>query len=85
VPEGVLVDYKRSTYGRSDNDIMESLKDVSSFANTSGGHLIIGVDEKDVGMRQDGGRLFMICSSNLDHRFQAASYRRFVDRTPQSP
>ncbi|MDH2345513.1 ATP-binding protein [Bradyrhizobium sp. SSUT77] len=47
VPEGVLVDYKRSTYGRTDNDVKEFLKDISSFANTSGGHLIIGVDEKD--------------------------------------
>jgi hypothetical protein len=45
VPEGVLVDYKREMYGRSDTDIKEFLKDVSSFANTSGGHLIIGVDE----------------------------------------
>jgi len=47
VPEGVLVDYKRSTYGRADNDVKEFLKDLSSFANTAGGHLIIGVDEKD--------------------------------------
>jgi hypothetical protein len=27
--------------------VKEFLKDVSSFANTSGGHLIIGIDEKD--------------------------------------
>ena len=45
VPEGVLVDYKRDLYGRTDADIREFLKDVSSFANTSGGHLIIGMDE----------------------------------------
>jgi predicted HTH transcriptional regulator len=45
VPEGVLVDYKRDLYGRADADIREFLKDVSSFANTSGGHLIIGMDE----------------------------------------
>jgi len=45
VPEGVLVDYKRDMYGRSDADAKEFLKDVSSFANTSGGHLIIGLDE----------------------------------------
>src|SRR5262249_17700390 len=45
VPEGVLVDYKREIYGKSDNDVKEFLKDVSSFANTSGGHLIIGIDE----------------------------------------
>src|SRR6266496_6765785 len=45
VPEGVLVDYKRDIYGRADADVKEFLKDVSSFANTSGGHLIIGIDE----------------------------------------
>ncbi|MGH6790813.1 MAG: AlbA family DNA-binding domain-containing protein [Pseudolabrys sp.] len=45
VPEGVLLDYKRDMYGRSDADAKEFLKDVSSFANTDGGHLIIGVDE----------------------------------------
>jgi hypothetical protein len=45
VPEGVLVDYKRDLYGRTDADVKEFLKDVSSFANASGGHLIIGMDE----------------------------------------
>ena len=45
VPEGVLLDYKREMYGRSDADAKEFLKDISSFANTAGGHLIIGVDE----------------------------------------
>jgi hypothetical protein len=45
VPEGLLIDYKKDVYGRTDADIREFLKDVSSFANTSGGHLIIGVDE----------------------------------------
>src|SRR5215204_1022821 len=44
-PEGVLLDYKREMYGRGDADVKEFLKDVSSFANTAGGHLIIGVDE----------------------------------------
>ncbi|WP_298261385.1 ATP-binding protein [Bradyrhizobium sp.] len=45
VPEGVLVDYKRDMYGRADADVKEFLKDVSSFANSSGGHLAIGIDE----------------------------------------
>jgi Schlafen, AlbA_2 len=45
VPEGVLRDYKRDMYGRGDPDIKEFLKDVSSFANAAGGHLVIGVDE----------------------------------------
>ena len=44
-PEGKAVDYKRDMYGRADSDKKELLKDVSSFANTDGGDLIIGVDE----------------------------------------
>jgi hypothetical protein len=45
VPEGILVDCKRDMYGNSDADVREYLKDVSSFANTAGGHLLIGVAE----------------------------------------
>lgn len=45
VPEGILIDYKLGPYGRADADVKEFLKDASSFANTSGGHLIIGMDE----------------------------------------
>jgi hypothetical protein len=45
IPEGILIDYKRETYGNSDHDVKEFLKDVSSFANTAGGHLVIGMDE----------------------------------------
>jgi hypothetical protein len=47
VPEGVLIEYKRTTYGGSDADVKEYLKDVSSFANTHGGDLIIGIEEKE--------------------------------------
>jgi hypothetical protein len=45
VPEGVALDYKRGPYGRGDVDVKEFLKDVSSFANSVGGHLVIGMDE----------------------------------------
>ncbi len=39
VPEGVFLEYKRTTYGNGDADVKEYLKDVSSFANTHGGDL----------------------------------------------
>jgi len=45
VPESVTVDYKRETYGNSDSDKREFLTDVSSFANTIGGDIVIGIDE----------------------------------------
>lgn len=47
VPEGRTLDYKRDLYGGGDAEKKECLCDVSAFANTVGGHLIIGVDEED--------------------------------------
>jgi hypothetical protein len=45
VGEGILYDYKLELYGGSDAEKKEFLKDTSSFANTAGGHILIGVDE----------------------------------------
>ena len=45
VPEGLHLDYKRDSYGTSDSDKRELLKDVSAFANANGGHIIVGIDE----------------------------------------
>jgi hypothetical protein len=47
VPEGLRIDYKRDLYGNSDAEKRELLKDVSGFANAFGGHLIIGIEEKN--------------------------------------
>ena len=46
VPEGLRLDFKEKQYGKADADKRELLKDVSSLANTHGGHLVIGVKEK---------------------------------------
>src|SRR4051812_41318824 len=46
VSEGRTLDFKRDLPGGSDADKKEFLADVSSFANTNGGDLILGVDEK---------------------------------------
>ena len=46
VPEGVRLDYKLTQYGKSDKDKREILKDVSSFSNTVGGHLLIGMGKR---------------------------------------
>lgn len=45
VPESPSIDYKRDTYGNSGDDKREFLADVSSFANTIGGDIVIGIDE----------------------------------------
>jgi hypothetical protein len=45
VPESPVIDYKRDTYGSSGDDKREFLADVSSFANTIGGDIVIGIEE----------------------------------------
>jgi hypothetical protein len=45
VTESVYLDYKQETYGDAGNDRSEFLADISSFANTLGGDLVIGVAE----------------------------------------
>jgi hypothetical protein len=45
VTEGKTIEYKRALPGNSDGDKKEFLADVSSFANTTGGDLIFGIDE----------------------------------------
>ncbi|HVB15209.1 MAG TPA: ATP-binding protein [Stellaceae bacterium] len=42
--ESMYIEYKRETYGGKDADRREFLGDVSSFANTRGGDLLIGVE-----------------------------------------
>jgi Putative DNA-binding domain len=47
VGEGTGIEFKEESYGRADSDIKEFLKDISSFANTFGGYLLIGMAEKE--------------------------------------
>jgi len=45
VAEGITLDYKRDAYEPSDEGKRELLKDTSSFVNTAGGHIVIGMGE----------------------------------------
>ena len=42
--ESRSIEYKRTTYGSTNADYSEFLADISSFANTSGGDLVLGMD-----------------------------------------
>ena len=46
VGEGRTLDYKESLPGNSDSEKIEFLADVSSFANTAGGHVTYGMRER---------------------------------------
>lgn len=47
VPEGKRLDYKQELPRDEAEDKMEFLKDVSSFANASGGFLVYGIEEEN--------------------------------------
>ena len=46
IKENIFLDYKLELYGYTNSAKRELLKDVSAFANSSGGDLIIGVEEE---------------------------------------
>jgi len=46
VSEARDIDYKKETYKNADKDHAEYLADISSFANTAGGDIVIGMTEQ---------------------------------------
>lgn len=87
VAEARDIEYKRDTYGGGDADHAEWLADASSFANTAGGDLIIGIDSTDGGvptafaaltidLDQEILRLEQIARSNLQPRIAHLAFKR---------
>ena len=54
VREGILLEYKLTLPGKSDSDKKEFVADVCALANTSGGDLIYGIEEKRENGRPTG-------------------------------
>lgn len=48
------LDYKRQFASGSDGDKKELLYDLTSFANASGGYVIFGMHEEDLGVQRLG-------------------------------
>ncbi|MBY3097533.1 AlbA family DNA-binding domain-containing protein [Rhizobium laguerreae] len=71
VGESIHLDYKRESYGTSESDRKEFLKDISSMANTLGGDLIIGVSEAD-GLPQSMIPLVGDCDKDVQRLEQVA-------------
>ena len=46
VTESLSLEFKLKQYGKLDSDKREFLKDVSALANSHGGHLVLGVEER---------------------------------------
>lgn len=80
------IEYKRQSYGDSDADRAEWLADASSFANTNGGDLILGIHAKDgvpvaltplsIDLDQEILRLEQIARSNLQPRISHLDFKR---------
>ena len=46
-PESRTLEFKRTLPGRTDKDRYEFAKDIAAFANSGGGDIVFGIDEKD--------------------------------------
>jgi predicted HTH transcriptional regulator len=44
--EALDLEFKAAPYGGSDDDKREFLKDITALANTSGGHVVIGIEDR---------------------------------------
>ncbi len=81
VQEGLRIEYKSETCGNKDEDKKEFLKDVSSFMNAHGGHLIFGMKEVegvaseicglvDIDPDKELQRLISLINSGIEPRIQ---------------
>ncbi len=45
ITEGQNLEFKKEVWGRSDEDVREMLRDISSIANGYGGYIVVGMEE----------------------------------------
>jgi hypothetical protein len=92
VPEGLRIDYKLTLYSTSDADKRELLKDISAFANSQGGHIVLGVEENAgvatrlagiTGLNPDAEMLRMeqVARTGLDPRISGLRFKAGDDGT----
>lgn len=87
IPESFYIEYKQQAWGKSDDETREMLKDVSSFANASGGIIIVGVTanenswiENIIGIEnaeEEESRITACCLSSIEPRIYGLQIRRF--------
>ncbi|CAJ3172013.1 AAA-4 family protein [Burkholderia pseudomallei] len=85
VSESTYLDYKREPYGGNDKAHSEFLADISSFANTLGGDIVIGMSERagipvellplEVDADKEIMRLEQIARSGLEPRVSQLRFR----------
>lgn len=87
IPESFYMEYKQQVWGKSDEETREMLKDVSSFANASGGIIIVGVSatensciENIIGIEnaeEEESRIMACCLASIEPRIYGLQIRRF--------
>jgi|CXWL01.1.fsa_nt_gi hypothetical protein len=73
VQEGRTLEYKQ-TVGNSDDEKRELLEDITSFANTDGGWLLIGISEED-----ESGKKVGYPTKIVSHRLLLNSFREMAN------
>jgi hypothetical protein len=76
--EGQNLEFKRKTWGGSDEEVREMLRDISSMANAMGGYIVLGMDEDESGTasslepvldaERERDRILGSCLANLNPR-----------------
>jgi hypothetical protein len=76
--ESQVLEFKRDAYGSADADKKELLKDVSSFANMHGGHLVIGIEGAQ-GVADYRMNAYMKRVKELNDPTASVEYKRFQE------
>lgn len=90
ISEGIRVEFKRELYAGGDSQKKELLKDVSAFANSHGGHLIIGIEEEkgvavgvpglaDINPDEEAQKLEQSIQSGIEPRIPGIRIRAIPD------
>ncbi len=67
IVEDVSLEFKAKCWGKSDSEVRELLRDISSMANARGGHIIIGIEEDE---ERDGVPKSLIGIENAEEEKQ---------------
>ena len=66
IPESLRLEYKRTLSLKTRDERREACKDISAMANTSGGRILYGIDEKDTADGPVAGPIIALSDTQLE-------------------